>query len=139
MSSALPILVKQQLKATAELIKRYGRQIVLHRPAAMVDDGAGGLKRPVAPDTVLPSQLMYFGGKINNRMNNLPFETTTAIGEFMKAGHVIVGMPIPKWELEAIDIKEDDWFLLNGKRYDVTFLHDDRTYQIKAECKFVGT
>lgn len=141
MKNQLAIEQRQQLRMTAELIHRSGRDIVLHRPAPAVSDGAGGAQRPVEgdEDPALDPQRLYFGGKINNRMTNLPFETRTAIGEMVSSVAVIVGMPVDKYRLLAADIEEDDWFELNGKRYTVQFVHHNRNYQIKAEVKFVGT
>lgn len=121
-----------QLLSTENLIRWEGRDIVLERRGALVNDGAGGRLTPTTALVLVESQRLYFGGKINNRMNNLPTETYTAAGEMQVVRNVLIGMP------EA-DIVEHDEFELDGLRWKVEFLDADRTFQTLAECTHVGT
>ena len=132
--------VYANLLVTYNLVKYQGTELVLHRLPGMEDDGAGG-RRPIAGvELVLPPQKFYLGGKINNRMNNMPFEAQTTEGELIRKQYVVIGMPRDYRDMLVVDIKENDWFFDEfGHRYDIAFVDDDRQFQTKAEARHTST
>lgn len=128
------------LLVTYNLIRYKGTDIVLHRLPGMESDGAGGRRPAAGAEQVLPSQRLYLGGKINNRMNNMPFEAETTEGEFIRKQFVVIGLPVDYRDMSAADIKENDWFFDEfNHRYDVAFVDDDRQFQVKAEARHTST
>lgn len=133
------VVTNTQLRLTAQLIKEYGRDVTLFRPPPFQHTAAGGVQRQGGNDTELDAQRVYFGGKINNRMNNIPFEQLTTLGEYINKAFVLVGMPTEAYGIEALDVQEDDYFYIGDHMYYITFVDDDRTYQVKCEVEHRST
>lgn len=124
---------RQQIRLTERMIAQDGIEVALSRPPSYTDDGAGGKSAPVGSLVLQPSKRRYIGGKINNRMNNLPVETFSASGEMQILRVVIIGPP-------GDDIRERDEFTWRGATYSVDFIDDfTLTWQTKAEASHVGT
>lgn len=133
MKSLIPARELAQLRSTVALISAYGRWIEFSRPNAAVSDGAGGMIRPVGPDPVLALQFMFFSAKANVS----PMESNDSTGTQVVSDGVIVGMPRDLYGIKALDVQENDYFEFDGETYRVTFLHHDRRYQMKCECRVV--
>ncbi len=88
------------------------------------DDGAGGDRRldpaPLAPQR-LRLQPRVDGG--NPR--------TTADGEQAVPNYTLIGE-------HTADIKRWDTFTVEGRRYEVAFVYQNRQYEVKAEVFFHG-
>jgi hypothetical protein len=119
--------LKFKRRTTERLIEREGRLITLTRPAVATSDGAGGYRQG-SGTTTIAAQRLYFGGKIPNRMVNVTFQEQTELGELIRNTPVLVG-------LRTANIREGDHFTIDGLEFVVEFIDEDRTFQIKAECK----
>lgn len=125
--------LQAKIRTTEKLIEVEGREIALIRPPQPEDDGAGGRIIPHggAPVPQDPKR-RYFGGKINNRMNNMPFEGASSVGEYLRVKAVLVGMP-------GDDIQENDVFSVGGLTYSVDFVYPDQSFEVRADCVHVNT
>lgn len=125
--------LQAKIRTTEKLIEVEGRMITLVRPPEAEDDGAGGRIVPHGGAvTPMPPVRRYFGGKINNRMNNMPFEGANSVGEYLRVKSILVGMP-------GDDIKENDTFAVDGLTYHVEFVYPDQTFEVRADCMHVNT
>jgi len=122
-----------KIRTTEALIEVEGRMIALVRPPEAVDDGAGGRIVPHGGAPVPQVAVKrYFGGKINNRMNNMPFEGANSVGEYLRVKSVLIGMP-------GDDIQENDVFSVGGLTYSVDFVYPDKSFEVRADCVHVNT
>lgn len=135
----LSVILNTQIRTTAQLIKEFGVDLEIHRPLPYVTTVAGGRQRQVDPGSTLLPQRLYIGGKINNRINNLPLETFGTEGEMVRKQFVIVGMCVAKYGLRVADLKENDYFTFNGLKFYISSVDDEQQYQIKAEVRHFGT
>jgi len=113
-------------KMTDFFIKTHPRKtaIVLSRET-FVNDGAGGWKRSGVPQT-RSSQDMAF----------LPVTTQLPVRRTQDGQEVN-----PEYTLIArydAVIEPGDWFWVNGVKYEVVFIHPDKSYEIKAEVTYRG-
>lgn len=123
---------RELIRSTANLIKYSGRYIVLHRPPAPEDDGAGGRRAATGPDTALPPQQVFCQGSV-------PMHVTVqaAEGEQDRSDYVLVGMSVAAQGLQIFDVKQGDWFVVGVQKYEVGSVHHDKGYQMKANCSVV--
>lgn len=123
-------ILAQQQKMTLRLIDTAGQDITLTRPAQGVSDGAGSFAPSTAPDTELPTARRYLTGltMVGRGVNQQPERwIVTALGKRYKEVLVMVG-PIDD-DVMAGDFWIDDF----GNRCEVIFVHENRSYQTKAE------
>jgi hypothetical protein len=111
-------------KQTAEFIGYNPMEVVLLRPQR-VADGSGGWKDD--PPTALASQTMR---KITQPTNSQVFRRTID-GEEVKPDFVLLG------EYNA-DVQNGDYWLEDGRRYDVVYVKDDRRYETWGEAIYRG-
>lgn len=115
------VTIKAQLRQTENLIKVAGREIDLHRPSVLVDDGAGGKKRLDAGSNKLGTQRLYLGGVTSQGRGatTQPAEfMMTSLGDKYKSYFVLIGMP-------GDNIEQDDYFFISGEKYVVLWPHGE--------------
>lgn len=121
--------LEAQRRQTQSLIDTGGREIALHRPSALINDGAGGKKRLAGNDVTFVPVTRFFGAisNLGRGASTRPLEwITTSLGERYHAFYVLIGT----WD---DDIRKDDYFFINDKKYEVVFLHEEvDAYQTKA-------
>lgn len=133
MTSIVDKTLKYRRNGTEDLIKYNGRDISLYRPQGLVDDGAGAKKRITAPDLHLPSRKRFFGGLLTmgRGVATQPERwIVTSLGEKYRIYGVLIGT-------YDDDIQTDDYFFMDDdseKKWIVLFVHDDTSYEVKAEC-----
>lgn len=133
MSSIVDKTLAYRRKGTENLIRHEGRDVSLYRPQGLVDDGAGGKKRITASDFHLPSRKRFFGGLLTmgRGVATQPERwDLTSLGEKYRIFAVLIGT-------YDDDIQADDYFFLDDdpqKKWVVLFVHDDTTFEVKAEC-----
>lgn len=115
-----------QRQATASLIAQEGRDIELHRPATMVADGAGGMKRSSEDSTVQQPVRRFFGTSTSGG-----FHIQRDMGERHFSVHVLMG-------LHDDPMQEDDYFYISGRKFDVLFIYPDRSFETRAEVVALG-
>lgn len=107
-------------RQTAILIARRGQDIALWRKAAPTPSGAGGFIPAADPNAPLLTKKRFFQTTI------MPASDRSDVrGEKTFVQFVIIG-------LVGDDIQENDWFFVNGRRYDIDFIDPDRTFQLKG-------
>lgn len=123
---------RQQAKQTTVLIQTFGQEISLIRPAGLMDDGAGGKTRVSnSPEITLAGVQRFLGG-LQTEGRGVTTEPlnwfTTSLGDKFKEFFVLIGE-------KDDDIRPDDYFVIERKKYVVLFLHDTvSAYMTKATC-----
>jgi len=120
---------RYRMMTTEKLIDYDGMEISLKRQPGLVDDGAGGKKRVSGSDTTLAPQTFFMGGLITmgRGVNTQPERwIITSLGEKYREYGVLIGMP-------DADVQEGDFFFNGDDRWDVLFVHADRSFQTKVE------
>lgn len=115
-----------QERVTAQLIRRYGQDIALCRPAGWISDGAGGRTRS-GTETLLPSVRRFFSGTVPNNSFIVRLEGERQVGRF-----VLIGMP-------GDDIQQGDFWVDGTTTYKVDYVHDHPPYEVRAEVVAIGT
>lgn len=105
-------------KQTKQFIDQNPTEVVLQR-ASWVPDGAGGQK-PAQWTEVKPQTMRLVP-------QTLPKETRTSAGEMVNVEFIIVA------EHNA-DIKEDDVFVMDNRRYEIVWVYNQNGYELKAEA-----
>lgn len=109
-----------QRHLTRSLIQTEPISIALWRPAPKVSDGAGGVVRS-GPDTLQPEAERFFSDVKSDER----YYSRSDIGQAVVTEHVLIGP-------QNDDIREDDYWDMNGRRYKVEYVHPKRSYQTKA-------
>jgi hypothetical protein len=115
-----------QLRITNQLIRRFGRDIALVRPAGWVSDGAGGRIRS-GTETLLPPVRRFFSGTVPNNDFRIRAQGERQVGRF-----VLIGLPDD-------DIQQGDYWIDGTTTYRVDYVHDYPRYETRAEVVAVGT
>jgi hypothetical protein len=114
----------QQITATQDLIREEGQPIALMRMPAPVGDGAGGYVQLSYPEDAVTQAAVK---RFFSRSEYEPLAgSDSSQGEGVHQKFILIGMP-------GDSIKVDDFFTIDGIRYVVNFIHDDTSYQVKAE------
>lgn len=114
-----------QRRVTKEFIAADSLEVALERPVRTAD-GAGGTIS--GSPTVLPVQVLRLiplgdrGGAT---------QRTTADGVVVTPGYALLGQ-------HTADIARGDEFTVNGRRYEVVFIGENRQYEVKAEVVYRG-
>lgn len=111
---------------TAAMIKAEPTILVLHRYGEPQPDSAGGTL-PGAPLDVAQHDY-YFGGLAAGAGYTKLLASEQ--GEEVLQRYVLIGT-------HDADIREGDWFFINGLRYEVADIDPDRSFQVKANVKLV--
>lgn len=113
-----------QRRVTRAFIQADSKLVTLLR-AARVPDGAGGV---VEGDPVsLPVQTM----RLIPLGRDGAQERFTANGEAVQPTYALLGE-------HTADVQRWDQFILDGARYEVVFIHENRQYELKAEVAYRG-
>jgi hypothetical protein len=112
-----------QRKLTLAFIAADPQTITILRPAR-TDDGAGGTV--TGASTPLPPQTFRL----------LPQEDgatarTTAEGQTATPEYALLG----RWDA---NLKRFDEFLIEGRRYQIVFITENRQYEVKGEATYLG-
>ncbi len=118
--------LQAQRRVTEQLIRRFGRDIALVRPAAYISDGAGGRTRS-GTDSFLPAVRRFFSGSTPNTGFVVRFQGERQVGSF-----VLIGLPDD-------DIQQGDYWQDGATMYRVTYVHDNPRYETRAEVAAIGT
>lgn len=109
-----------QRDATRLLIEHEGREVALKRKPGYVPDGAGGRKRKTGAAQFQGTRLRFFSSVTSEGTYFL-----RDVGERYEDRHVLIG-------LFDDDIQEHDTFELDGRNYEVVYVHPDRRYETRA-------
>jgi hypothetical protein len=129
MTTVNDAVARYRSMTTQKLLEYEGEDLVLNRPPGLVDDGAGGKKRVDGSDISLASQRFFVGGLVTmgRGVATQPERwIITSLGERYREFAVLIGLP-------DADVEEGDWFARQNDRWEVLFIHDDRTFQTKVE------
>lgn len=130
MSSSQVMLLAQK-QATAMLIREEPTLIALIREGAWARTSGGGQKR-LTGSVTLPGVLRWFSGvgraagpatASTNDVQRYSFQ-----GELIVSDHVVVG-PLTD------DIQAGDEFLLGIRRFQVIFVHPNKSFEVRAEVR----
>lgn len=113
--------VKAHREVTADLIRLEGVMVSLWRAPQAVADGAGGFLPGSGSPAPLAAVKRFF-----SLSQYEPLDMSNQQGEYLPERFILIG-------LYTDDIKEGDYLLYQGKKFTITFIHPDRTYQVKAE------
>lgn len=113
-----------QRRLTAEFIRRGNRKRLLLNRETLVQDLSGGWRQ--GTPTALAGQEFHLGLPTTQ----LP-ERNTAAGQTVQPEYVLVGY-------HNADIHRGDWFFLDGIKYEIVFIHPDRSYETRAEVVYLG-
>jgi hypothetical protein len=122
-------VARYRILTTEKLLEYESEDIVLNRPPGLIDDGAGGKQRVAGNDVPLVPQQFFVGGlmTMGRGVSTQPERwIITSLGERYKEFAVLIGMP-------DADVEEGDWFTRRNDRWEVLFIHDDRSFQTKVE------
>jgi hypothetical protein len=115
---------------TQKLLEYEGEDIALNRPPDLIDDGAGGKKRALGGNLNIAPQRFFVGGLVTmgRGVATQPERwIITSLGERYREFAVLIGLP-------DADVQEGDWFSRQeNDRWEVLFIHDDRSLQTKVE------
>ena len=103
-------------ESTRDLISEEGQMITLWRAPGPVPDGEGGFT-PGGQPVPLTSAKRFFGATPDNGEM-----VVTSEGQQFKATYVLVGT-------ENDDIRDGDHFFVNGRKYIVRFVSDEKDYE----------
>lgn len=110
---------EEQRRVTESLIESRPIYARINRPPAYVSDGAGGMHRVGA--TQVRSPLRCFLTDVEKDETFIVDD----IGERITDYHVLIA------DYQA-DLKQGDWFVWEGRKYIVLYIHPNRAYQVKA-------
>lgn len=113
-------LVQQRI--TAAYVEADAFDCVLTREEN-VSDGEGGY---ITQKVTLPAQRLRL-----NPLQDAASERTSNDGTSLAPGYMLVGPA-------GADIRRRDTFTKDGRRYEVTFVLENRQYQTKAEVTYLG-
>ena len=105
---------------TASMIMAFPSMINLRR-TTMVDDGAGGVVASGSPAS-LGAVARWF-----QRVPTDDFERVVEKGDEVVSAAILVG-------LYTDDIKNNDEFDKDGHTWQVVFVHENTTYEVRAGC-----
>ncbi len=118
-----PVELSVQRALTKAFIRADEKEVVLSR-RARVDDGAGGIVLgdavPLAPQLL---RLIPLGDGAQERL--------TADGKSVTPSYMLMGE-------HTADMQRGDTFTVNGRRYELVFVNENRQYEIKAEVVYRG-
>lgn len=120
-ASSVELAAQRQL--TAAFVAADAEPITLFRSTWMSDGAGGHIKQ--SPEPVLV-QLLRFQPRQDG---GSPRQTSD--GEQVVPTYTLVGK-------HTADIQRWDEFTLNGSRYEVVFVYENRQYQVKAEVAYRG-
>ena len=112
-----------QRRLTAEFIKSDSVDVVLYRSAPVADGKGGTVKGSPAP---LPEQCMRL-----IPLGDGATERFTANGQAVQPQYMLMG------SYDA-DMQRFDSFTLDGVRYEVVFVNQNRQYETKGEVYYRG-
>lgn len=122
MESAAELEVQRSL--TAEFIKADVKSIILNR-SVVTPNGQGGFTTSAAqPRPPQDLRLIPLNG-------NMSPERTTLEGKAVTPDYILLGM-------HDADIARWDEFIDSGRRYQVIFVHEKRSYETKGEVLYLG-
>jgi hypothetical protein len=116
--------LKAQRKLTAEFIRRGNRQRLTLSYADKVADASGGHTR--GPATVRDTQEFHWSIPTTQLPERVTLDGTVVVPEYILVGHH-----------DAV-VERGDWFYLGGVKYEVVFIHPDRSYETRAEVVYRG-
>lgn len=114
-------VMRRQTKA---YIEREPVKMILNREEA-TGDGQGGVIITSGP---IPVQTFAFDAMSLPQQGQI---RRTVDAQEVQPEYALMG------EYNA-DVKRGDWFFLEGIKYEVVFVHPDRTYQVFAEVAYRG-
>lgn len=117
--------VREASALTRMLILNEPSEIIIDRPGADEDDGAGGKVRGAEPITLDPQQVFVSPVTRDSDYRQSSFAQGDQ-GESFTNRFVIVGMP-------DADINQYDTFVWKGHTIKVLFRHPDNGYEVRAE------
>lgn len=115
--------LKMQRRQTNAFIAAKPIDVRLNR-VDTAPNGSGGFTR--LPPTTQPEQRL--------RLQDTNYQTPIRQlldGEEVQPQFVLIG------PYDA-DIQRGDWFFINGKKYEVVFVHENTSYEVKAEVVYRG-
>lgn len=116
-------LAAQRKQTQALLARGNGIRVVLNH-ATIVNDASGG-QTPGAPVSRTEQTFHW-----SQPSTQLP-ERVTPDGSLAVPEYVLVGRH------DAV-IERGDWFYMDGIKYQVVFIHPDRSYETRAEVVYRG-
>ena len=118
-----PVELRLQRAQTHAFIKADAREVTLRR-SLREPDGAGGF---IDGDPVdLPPQCL----RLMPRQDGAT-PRPTADGEMVEPGYTLLGR-------HDADMRRWDTFVLDGVRYEVVFVNENRQYEVKGEVAYRG-
>jgi len=115
-----------QRRLTKAFIAADWRSVVLMR-AEITEDGAGGFV--TGEPAPLPSQVMRLIAQGSTGADSK--QRMTANGQQVTPEYILLG-------LHDADIQRWDSFELDGRRYEVVFVNENRQYEAKGEVAYLG-
>ena len=119
----MPTELEVMRSQTKQFIAHYPKDISLQR-ADMVSDGSGGVKATLE---TLPAQTFR---QITQPTNTQVFRRTID-GQEVTPDFVLLG------EYD-VDVKDGDWYMADGRKFEVVYVRDDRRYETWAEVAYRG-
>lgn len=116
--------VAVQRKLTREFIRRGNRKELVLNFEQKVADLSGGMKRGV-PDT-RSKQVFHLAVPTTQLPERVTAAGITAVPEYILVGYH-----------DAV-VQRGDWFYMDGIKYEVVFVHPDRSYETRAEVVYLG-
>lgn len=115
--------IRVQRDLTREFIRADEDAVNLYR-RAKVPNGSGGyrLADPI-PLTAQPMRLIPLQSGATERH--------TLDGKLVEPGYALLGV----WDA---DMQRGDEFTVNGRRYQVVFINENRSYETKGEVTYLG-
>lgn len=110
---------------TAVMIASQGRSVALVRPGTYVRTPEGGQRLSGGPAVQTAARRVVQSVVADAR------HYQTDMGERNECDAVMVG-------LHTDDIREQDEFTLDGRRYRVDWVHTDKRYEVRARCRLVS-
>lgn len=117
-----PTELKIQRNLTALFIAADRIELTLNRRVS-IEDGAGGhelIWQPLLPQTVRMNPLQDRVG-----------ERVTADGVQVAPSYMLIGG-------YDLDLQRFDRFTIDGRRYEVVFIQENRQYEVKGEVAYIG-
>ena len=111
-----------QKRTTWLLIQSEPTLVALRRAGTWVSTPSGGQKRSGALQTFSARERFFSIADPNQRFS------TTIDGVLIQGDHILVGMPDD-------DMKSMDEFSLGHKKFQILFVHSNRDFECRAECK----
>ena len=124
MAQRVELLVMR--RQTAEYIKREPVVLTLQRNQ-LVSDGQGGWTPTAGP---IPAGKQTFAFDAMGRVQ-AGHVRRTVDGQEVEPEYALMG----KYDA---DVQRGDWFFIEGIKYEVVFVHPDRSYEVSAEVAYRG-